>query len=460
MSYRLPLTIVSLAAVFQVFLEICFAVEGSTSSIGVSYESYLTEIVDQNDSKSALFLNSSFVDELKWKSAEMDTLFKIDVTASMRQDQKLSFINVKELFGEMDGGSWQTTSGRRLFDWNALDERWHLGLWQPQFLWNPVTPQAQGQTGLFFSSKGANWNMTLFVSPIFIPHQYPPYFISEGKVSSYSRWTPLVPLPESALFSDQMLPIEYDVIEPSKESVVWQPSAAFKYSFLFADRRLFVSVSFASLLANDPRFHISDPYLKLSGGGQSVAVVIRPEFYRHHLLGLEGGWRANSFELILSGVFEDLPGPPSQETLYFHYQPLRAWGGELRWNGDLLTANFSLYKRSSGDPIITGPNQSLFVYPPLINSSTLFSNAIQVDLGLQPIRVVWLGSLFRSYGKAIYDLDAQATIFSARTSLEWSTLRWNVGLEVIGTAPSQAPVSFFTQAQSNDRAFTEVEYLF
>ena len=76
----------------------------------------------------------------------------------------MSYLNFKEFFinAKLDSTSGQASQiifGRRLHLWSEAEEEWNLGIFQPQFRWNPIRPSQQGLTGLFWQKKecGVNW---------------------------------------------------------------------------------------------------------------------------------------------------------------------------------------------------------------------------------------------------------------------------------------------------------------
>jgi hypothetical protein len=78
--------------------------------------------------------------------------------------------------------------GRKRFEWSALDSYWSLGLFAPRFRWDYLNERENGLFGFFPGYRGEYFELTAFVSPIFIPEQGAPFDFNGGDCHSSSPW--------------------------------------------------------------------------------------------------------------------------------------------------------------------------------------------------------------------------------------------------------------------------------
>src|SRR5690606_19166322 len=79
---------------------------------------------------------------------------------------------------------FQTTFGRRAYDWSAMDDFWEFGTYSPRFIWDPTRPQKIGLTGIFQTFKRKNFEMRAYASPLSIPERGFPTREENGLIKS------------------------------------------------------------------------------------------------------------------------------------------------------------------------------------------------------------------------------------------------------------------------------------
>lgn len=216
--------VLSFFMVFIIFQEKAQAyVLGQIETKGLSF---ISPDYGNTDKASFLFLGAS----LKSYNSQAD-LFKINLDAQYAAGTPvLSYVNLKEIYFtvRLDSES-QIHIGRKLLPLSEADESWNLGLFQPQFRWNPLQLESQGVFGIFYDKKKSAWQLSLFGSPFFIPDQGPSYELKEGRFESSNPY--FTPPPQNIYFQNVLLPIDYNIQKPQVDEVVLQPSysASLKY---------------------------------------------------------------------------------------------------------------------------------------------------------------------------------------------------------------------------------------
>src|SRR5690606_10564467 len=104
--------------------------------------------------------------------------------------------------------------GRKRVSWNRMDEIWELGVWQPRYRWDYLTPRSVGLTGFFAEIKPDNsWTLQLWASPLFVPERGTPLEFRDGMIRSPSPWF-LNPPSELGVLG-RPTPIRYSLEGPS-----------------------------------------------------------------------------------------------------------------------------------------------------------------------------------------------------------------------------------------------------
>jgi hypothetical protein len=237
---------------------------------------------------------------LKSVNSENDFL-KVNLAGAYAVGHPLmSYLNFKEFFinAKLEstlGNSSQVIFGRRMHLWSEAEEEWNLGIFQPQFRWNPIRPTQQGLTGLFWQKKEKSWGFLVFGSPVFIPDQGASYEIKNGQFQKASPW--FKNPPQNLNFYGDYLPIEYDIQAPPLSDIVYQQSYGIQLE-------LGESQGFYSRLSGQyrPSYQMALGYQASVVSAVSVNVEVLPKTYYENVVGLDLGWKAPDQNVSLSFV--------------------------------------------------------------------------------------------------------------------------------------------------------------
>lgn len=169
---------------------------------------------------------------LKSKDESAADPFRVDFQGAYAVGAPLlSYLNLREISYTGVIGDRQTFSiGRKRERWSDLDRRWSLGLVEPVFRWNPLTPESQGLTGFFWEVKDGGRRLGLFTSFLFLPDQGPSFDINgDGEFARGNPWFRRPP--ESIRILSEVTQIEYRLEKPVETEVVFQPTFGARVAF-------------------------------------------------------------------------------------------------------------------------------------------------------------------------------------------------------------------------------------
>lgn len=265
----------------------------------------------------------------------------------------LNYLEVNEFYFQNQATQEETLwIGRKKFLWSDLDARWNLGIWEPVFKWNPLSPEREGLTGIFWRTENPDYSLTIFASPIFLPSQGPSFQIKDGKFVKGNPW--FRDPPENIRIFDENTAIQYDLVKPQESKVVLQSSYGAQFSF---GEQSVWAVSLSHIYKPSNTLAIGyDGYFSVPK--DKGMVTIEPQVYYHQLSALDVyynvskirlGWgflydRPNNEELFdekwtqpvfdnawLSSPYIEYRGDRWALTL----QKLTIYGGETRDKGKL-----------------------------------------------------------------------------------------------------------------------------
>lgn len=164
-----------------------------------------------------------FAADLKTDPISSDPL-RIDISGAVALGAPLlNYMNLSELYTTQDLNSNQKiTIGRAKFLWSELDARWELGVWEPVFKWNPLSPERQGLSGLFWQAEKSGFELTLFASPLFLPDQGPSFDLDNGRFVKSNPWFRRPP--ESIRIFNETTAIEYQFLKPNESNIIFHSS--------------------------------------------------------------------------------------------------------------------------------------------------------------------------------------------------------------------------------------------
>lgn len=357
MNYSGPWTSRAIALPLIVFIT-AFLALGSAfaqvqSEMRVFSDSFISPAFEATQKTSYQFVGA------KLKSAAFaEEDLKMDISGGVALGAPLlNYLNIGEFYAQ--NRQSQTESfylGRKRMLWSELDARWDLGVWEPLFKWNPLSPERQGLTGLFWQVDKPYYTLMLFASPFYLPDQGPSFEIQNGSFIRGNPWFRRPP--ESIRIWEEATGIDYTFQKPNETEVVLQNSFGMKVS------------------GGDPEgfrgqlSYVYKPMNQLAIGYEGNldvsqlkgAVEIQPQVVYHSLVGADASYNFSRLRLGFSGladrpnkekVFEEQWTHPefSDALLVSSYiewrtnswglilQHLDIFGGKVTETGDLASPN-------------------------------------------------------------------------------------------------------------------------
>ena len=264
---------------------------------------------------------------------------------------------MRELSYRIDLGDNQSfTLGRHLLRWSELDRRWNFGLIEPEFKWNPLAPETQGLSGLFWDVKTDDFRFGLFASVLYIPNQGPSYSLDGN--GQFAQGNPFFQTPPTSInIFGVSSPIEYQIDRPSDSQIITQTSYG-------AHLDLGDDTPYRARLAGvyAPMNELALGYNGALDLSTNRAVVnIQPQVVFHQVLSADLFYQTNRIRLGISGAYDQPNNQPvfpdgwtgpvySKATLVSPFldvllvrgwtvtlQRLQVWGGEVTEQGPLAS---------------------------------------------------------------------------------------------------------------------------
>ncbi len=388
----------------------------------------------------------------------LDGAFDIDAQIGLTNSNYKYFNPNEFYFGSSAALSpeYSVHMGRKVEEWNSLDEEWSLGLFQPRFRWDYLNERTSGLTGFFGAIKKENYSLTLFASPIFLPEQGAPQNFANGSCTSGSPWF-YCPSNSITLFN-QTTPVKMNLqIPPLRELIAYAGGGASFYLGKTEGLYWRNSVAYKPMnqlfLSYEGKFDLST---------QQLPAVIHPRVLYHTLYSTEFGYKENHDKYLLSVIKEDPHRdytPPQWNTQ--EASPATLFGAilslDLVGEGKSAThGEFSYLYRDGGNSNDKGPfaatNGSLF--EPLYS----FKNAYSLQIK-SPIKKEW-APYFQGAFHFIADANNQGNILMLDTIFQpLSRLNFGLGFDMLGSNSASA-VDFISRYQRNDRLRGGLHYYF
>jgi hypothetical protein len=237
-----------------------------------------------------------------------DEVLKMDLSGGVALGAPLmNYLNIGEFYVQTRQGDEATFYlGRKHMNWSELDARWDLGVWEPLFKWNPLSPERQGLTGLFWQVDKPYYTLSLFGSFLYIPDQGPSFEIENGSFVKGNPWFRRPP--ESIRIWQEATAIEYNFEKPDESQIVLQNSFGMKVS-VGDPQALRAQLSYAYKPSNQLAIGY-DGNLDLSK--QKGVVDLEPQVFYHSLIGADVSYRVDGFRMGVSGIYDR----PSQDQIF------------------------------------------------------------------------------------------------------------------------------------------------
>lgn len=344
------------------------------SELNLSDLSFISEDFENTEDSNYVFIGAKLKSELGVgaDARSQEDLFKIDLTGKYASGNSiLSYLNVKELyFTYFIDDSASIHIGRKLNTWSVGEEMWNLGLYQPQFRWNPLDVENQGLFGIFYEKKSGDLQLNLFGTPFYIPDQGPNYEFKDGQFAASNPY--FTPPPQSILFQSVLLPIDYNIIKPEFSDIVLQ--SGFGIQIKYQDSQGW----FANLAGTyKPSNQIAFGYKGILVTNR-VRVDLLPKTYYEKIISLDlakhGEWGR-----VGTSILHNEPENPEYTSDYNTpiFEPNTTVAPYIRFDFKPIELEFSELFIENGDVTESGPDTTADRQP--LTHKYLYNRAYQIS---------------------------------------------------------------------------------
>lgn len=347
------------------------ALATATGHVSVAQEQFFSPDFEASQQKGFSYLGAKVRSQLDPQDesktgliADVDGQFSPGVSV-------MSYLNISEFAFRTQ----QFAVGRLKKNWSRTDEIWKLGLFQPQFRFNPLDPKTQGLTGLFLELEGDGMGFRIFGSAIFIPDQGAGYEIKKGKFESTNPWFEAPP--EKIQFFGVTDRLEYQVQNPDMAKIVFNPSYVAQVYFGDRDKGFYAESSFAS----KPSHQLALGFDGFGTPNQVVQVNVLPQFYRHSLIAAELSYSQNGVAGGVAGLSERPEVPDfAKNYTYVIYEPSTVVSPFVRFQSTRWMGLLSYMKVSGGAAHLEGDLASTASQSSFMPPRYPYSEAARADL--------------------------------------------------------------------------------
>jgi hypothetical protein len=353
------------------------------------------------------------------------------------------------------------TVGRKRDDWSILDEQFHLGLWQPLARWDALRPISQGLTGAFVEwhpGELENVRIVGFGSTIFLPDQGPEFNISNGQINSSNRW--FRPVVDEIDEMSSQSNINYSLDMPTLSNVINHNSVAVMAD-VGASQGAFAKASYGRMPMN--QFLLAGLPSQPTGSN-TVNLTIIPMVVDHSLTTVEGGYRYDHGQFVISDTWEHIDNPnlPSnyQQTQLVDSQYIGVVAtndlsvlGVHRANMSLGYVQCVEATSNSNDTIVQGTIES--------SSQRLTFERLVSWSFEKNIFKTYANSLDTTFGY-YYSIDDEGEWLHASVAFKYEKQwTWSLAGDLLGASGAlDQNASFISKYRGNDRLIGGLTYVF
>lgn len=274
---------------FYIFIFIFFSqplMAQVNSRLSLVSDSFVSSAFEAGEKNTYQFLSGQF------KSTDRKQIFYMDLTLGYAFGAPLlSYINPKEFYlAPKLSEQTEFYFGRKLHNWSFVDRNWDLGLFEPTFQWNPLNPQSQGLTGLFWGMNNEKFGFMTFASAVYLPDQGPSFEIQNGKFEAGNPWFRRPP--QSIYIEGVLTPVTYDIDVPSMSDVIFRQSFAGQVRIGSLNEGPQLRLSLASKPSNQIAKTYSNFFFTES---KSALVKVKPMIYNHTIYSADTVFQHNYF---------------------------------------------------------------------------------------------------------------------------------------------------------------------
>lgn len=289
-------------AILALFLPL-FAAAQVRTEMKLFSDSYISPEFEATQKTNYQFVGA----QLKTETFSEDNL-RMDISGGVAMGSPLmNYLNISEFFYQNRQRTTETFYiGRKKLLWNELDSRWNFGVWQPVFKWNPLAPEEQGLSGIFWQVDKPLYTFVLFASPLYIPNQGPSFEIENGDFAKGNPW--FHQPPQSVRIWNEATAMQYRFDQPNESQIVLQNSYGAKIAF--GDPQAFrTQISYLygpdNVLALGYQGSLDLSTLKGN-------VELQPQVFYHSLTGMDVTYKYNKWKMGISGLWDR----PNKEKLF------------------------------------------------------------------------------------------------------------------------------------------------
>lgn len=407
--------------------------------------------------------------DLYFKSAVLESSLRIRSGFTVNQSD-FQYLDFPEAYVGTSSellSPFKFSFGRKLEQWNHLDDFWDQGYFQPRTRFDYLDPEPVGLLGLFshydLQLGDVPADILVFGSFINLPEQRACSVDVDGKFESQSPWC--VPVQKSFTFNQSENPIFYRVETPPISDLVTHPSFGSKIH-VGGKSGPWGQLAFQHKPMNQFLIGLDGIYVLDSN---RLEVTFHPRIVYHQIVGADVGYQGEVAGVTLSGFYENpLRDNPSKDWTTEEITRSGGVSPQVHWRADNFfgrPSHFSAgYLRQWGGPTA---DQGLLASGPgsFFELRMMYREALRADWDIDLLshqgRHFFLGLGF------LRDLEIQGSHLHGELRYHPNET-WKVflGSDILGAQQTDAAIlksgepNFLNRYKANDRVYGGVAYVF
>jgi len=396
---------------------------------------------------------------------DAQSIFGFDLQGQWASNQKeLSHFTLSELYlkQKVTGTGFTFFLGRHKSSWSLLDDQWKVGAFQPIYKVDALNPRSQGLTGLFMNFKGANWELELFGTSLFLPDQGPQVEAQNGHFVKRDTWVYYPP--SEVKVNGVLTPIDYNIDQPTPREVVNQKGWGFNAQWgNIQEEGLAARMGWAYKPMNQMLLGLNG-FMVLEeetlSAENHLDIQLRPEVGYHNVRSMDLTYKFKQF-LFTAGILDDVPQKKefAAKWTYQNHTPSQLRGAGVQFlaeNG--WTTGLSYLEKLGGHSQVFGPEKDLVgdYFPERYS----FEELIKVEISYHKNFNSRYGYEFT--GEWRKELKEGSELASLQGALLIGSL-WKtyLGLDLLRSENKVPSKKDFLEANlSNDRVYGGLQYVF
>lgn len=440
-----------------------YSVDQEKRYLGTRSVSYINENFQNPEARSINFFEGRYFRQTK----DTDNNFGFDLLGQFATNHSwLSNLTVNEFY--LKTQMPYTTNGPILYwgrhksNWSLLDDNWKIGAFQPIYKVDPLSLSSQGLTGVFIDFKGANWNLEVFATPLFLPDQGPQVETNHGRFIKRDPWV-YYPPSENNL-NGVITPINYTIDRPTNREIILNKGFGINGQLGqleedgFSGRMAWARKPMNQLLLGLNGFMVI--HGESASNTSQVNVELRPEIGYHTVQSIDLTYKMKQWLFIL-GAIEDLPEKKQFESkwTYQNHTSSQLLGAGIQFSTETgLRIALNYLHEQGGESQIFGPEKDLV--GDYIPSRYSFKNLVKTELSYQKKINHQYG--YEGTGEWRKEINESSELISLKGALLIGTL-WKtfIGMDLLKSENKELNKKDFIEANlANDRVYGGFQYVF